>query len=337
MYAIIFQRSFFTALFAWFLAGILAPWSVWAAADNQSITVNVLVLNFDPVIEGRQLHTLAKWNDPRMLAAGYIDDVKKASHGLIRYQIKDWRDIDAIPVKADGFQYSSAQYYEAHKSGTGWHPSDQADYPKIINQYALAAINNGTIDEVWLFGGPYFGYFESSMAGPGAFWINGSAYDQIDSNRAFAIMGFNYERGVGEMLHNLAHRIESTMSKQYRGWNLSDPVTPWDKFAANIHQSKGMAGAGNCHYAPNSQSDYDYSNPRMVQSTADDWLRYPYLTGKKTMVSRENWGGPDYQRNYLRWWFERLPHASGSDADGTLNNWWRYIYQFNETIIKDPR
>jgi hypothetical protein len=33
-------------------------------------------------------------------------------------------------------------------------------------------VARGEIDEIWLFGGPYFGFYESRMAGPGAFWCN---------------------------------------------------------------------------------------------------------------------------------------------------------------------
>ena len=47
------------------------------------------------------------------------------------------------------------------------------------------------------------------MAGKGAFYINGGpiGYDKIPSQRPFVIMGFNYERGVAEMLHDLPRRL----------------------------------------------------------------------------------------------------------------------------------
>ena len=51
-------------------------------------------------------------------------------------------------------------------------------------------------------------------------------------------------------------------------------------------------------------------NPRTVQSTADDWLKYPKLTGEKKFVNRESWGGPDYHRNYIVV-FARIPNAPG--------------------------
>ncbi len=47
------------------------------------------------------------------------------------------------------------------------------------------------------------------MAGKGALYINGGpiGYDKIPSQRPFVIMGFNYERGVAEMLHDLPRRL----------------------------------------------------------------------------------------------------------------------------------
>jgi hypothetical protein len=126
------------------------------------------------------------------------------------------------------------------------------------------------------------------------------------------------------------------MSRIYGGWKVEELTTNWAKFAANQKQS-GSAAVGTCHYPPNGEKDYDYANQRMVESTADDWLHYPDLTGRKRTFNCEEWSGPyknqsgqpDYHRNYLRWWFTHLPKAPGTNADVRLNNWWNYIFDFN--------
>src|SRR5262249_36871136 len=153
----------------------------------------------------------------------------------------------------------------------------------------------------------------SAMAGQGAFYINGGVFgaDKVKCKRAFAIMGFNYERGVAEMLHDLCHRTESTMSRVFGGWQVEKLDTDWARFAANAKQSGGGAAVGTCHYPPNAQSDYDYANTRFVESSADDWLNYPNLKGTKKKINRDAWGGPDHHRNYMKWWFARLPRAKG--------------------------
>lgn len=317
------------------IAGVLHP----CIAQNQTpqikpIEVKVLVLNYDPVVPGnwgQRLHEVCKWQNPRELSRQYAADVAEVSRGFIRYREVLWRDLDEIPVKNDGFQYSLEQFLQLWKARKGWHDPDGADYRKILKDQGVPAlIDAGVIDEVWLFGGPYFGYHESAMAGPGAFFINGGIYADVPTKRPFAIVGFNYERGVNSMLHNLCHRTEATMSRSFGGWKAEELTTDWARFAANVTQSNGEAGVGSCHYPPNAAKDYDYANPREVQSTADDWLNYPHLTGRKMAVSAQTWGGPDYERNYLKWWFTRLPHAEGiNPANKRQNNWWKYVFDFH--------
>ena len=173
------------------------------------------------------------------------------------------------------------------------------------------------------------------MAGPGAFDINGGVFPGVRTARPFAIMGFNYERGVAEMLHDLCHRTEATLARVYGGWDAGALTTTWARFAANVAQSNGRAGVGSCHYPPNATTDYDYDNPRVVQSDADDWLRYPALSGERRGVSRETWGGPDYHREYMRWWLRRLPHGDGTSPDRKLNNWWAYVTRFDSLVVKN--
>jgi len=137
---------------------------------------------------------------------------------------------------------------------------------------------------------------------------------------------------VAEMLHNLCHRTEATMSLVYDGWEAEKLTTSWAQFAANQKQS-GTAAVGSCHYPPNANGEYDYANDRLVSSSADDWYNYPFLTGKMNSVNVASWGYGDSQRAYLNWWFHHLPRRVDTAPDGKLNCWWRYIYDFNETIL----
>lgn len=306
--------------------------------DDEEIVVDVLVLSFDPDVifsgEMKKLHEFYFWNDPHDLANEYISDVAWASDGLLKYNIVDWRDINEFPAKADGFVYSDLSYHNCFTSAnhSQCHSPDDLDYHKLIgDQNIIEGIDNDVYDEVWIFGAPFFGYWESSMAGPGAFYINGGVFENVASKRAFAIMGFNYERGAAEMIHNLSHRTEATMSKVYGGWAAEVLNHSWARFAANQKQS-GEAAVGSCHYPPNALEDYDYANQQFVESTADDWYNYPTMTGTKTSINAEEWGGLDYQRNYLKWWFHHLPKRKGIGPDGRFNNWWRYIFEFNETV-----
>ncbi len=324
------------------------------AHDQKPLLVKVLVLEFNPLIPGKLhspdqpdapakgLREVGGWNDPLPLAAGYMQDICDASGGLVQLEIVEWLVVRRFQKKTDGFVYTPESYMAALKRGTGdakaWHQPDGIDYPHMVAEFDLARrVDSGEIDEVWMMGLPYFGYWESAMAGPGAFEINGGTYEEVPCKRRFAIMGFNVERGVAEMLEDNCHRTEATMSRIYGGWKVDQLDTTWAKFGANEHQS-GTAAVGTCHYPPNGVKDYDFASERMVESTADDWLNYPNLTGRKRTINREEWAGPhrnkkgnpDYHRNYIRWWFTHLPKAPGVSADdGRLHNWWEYIYNFN--------
>ncbi len=304
-------------------AGVMAP---------KPIVVRVLVLNYDPVIEaegGKRLHEVAGWNDPRKLTQGYVDDLREVSHGRVQIRIDEWRDLDEWPKKTDGFRYTDEGFLDVIRKKTKMHEPDGADYAWTVRSTgADRLMDAGKFDELWVFGAPFMGYWESAMAGPGAFFINGGEYPDIAKKR-WAIMGFSYERGVAEMIHNLCHRAENHLKRVYGSWNEGKPLHAWDAFSARFGKSP-VPGVGNCHFPPNGEKDYDYANPRLVPSNADDWLNDPRLTGKTTMVNCETWGGPDYQRNYLKWWYKRLPHAEGKDDTGRPNDWWQLIFRFND-------
>ena len=323
--------------FLWLSAVMLSPivgleqGQAAEKAAPKTIKLKVLVLNYDPIIGGKRLHVEMNFNDPRALADGYMADIKSATRGLIDFEIVEWRDLNEIYAREDGGIYKVEDYVRMRRANSGWPKSIVADYPRLLNEQGVVPrIDEGSIDEVWVFGDHYFGLWEASMAGPGAFNINGGVYPNVPTARPFAFYGFNYERGVAEMLHNTAHRVEATMNRTYGDWNLAKPANNWELFSANASQSNGTAGVGTCHWPPNAQSDYDYGNRREVMSYADDFLNYPTLTLKKKRVSARTWSpnGLDYHRDYMKWYFARLPKASGVNADGKLNNWLPYIFDF---------
>jgi len=320
-------------------ACISLPAPGYADAKSQArralLRPKVLVLNYDPIVEsegGKRLHEVCRWNDPHKLAAGYAAEIKECSGGTVDYRIVEWIDADEYPVKTDGFTFTDETYLESLKTRK-WHQPDSVNYRAMIGKYRLAKlVDSGKIDEVWVFGAPYFGYFESCMAGKGAFWINGDPLPDVKCRRVFAIMGFNYERGVGEMLEDLGHRTESTMSLVFGGWEVGKDRNDWERFTLYDKVAPGRSACGNVHYAPNSASDYDWGNKTKVWSTCGDWLTYPKTTGAKRLVDSSEWGGGDTRAHHV-WWFKHLPKAPGK-TEGKLNNWWLYVVGFNKYILK---
>jgi hypothetical protein len=298
----------------------------------------VFVIVYNPIIEEKTGTTLIEtfgWNDPDLLAAEYMRDIQECSDGLVIYQIVERNqfvgrvELDGFPVKADGSQYKPQEYVNA-LHGQGTLHDETLDYGKLLEEFnLLQRVANREFDEVWLFGFPYAGFWESTMAGKGAFFCNSPPVPHTGKcARRFMILGFSYERGIGEMLETLGHRAEAIMQRVYRRKkgkaNLFEQFTRYDAIA------EGQANVGTIHFAPNSQHDYDWGNMTSVRSFCDDWYQFPNMTGVVRTVDATEWGGGDIRAHH-KWWLKHLPKATGT-TDGVANNWWKYIIDPNNVV-----
>ncbi len=291
----------------------------------QTLQPRVLLITFNPVIRsegGRKLTDVLGWCNIDELCREYIADLRECSGGFLEYRIVQRIGIDAWPRKIDGFRYDGDSYLQCWRNRTGFHDPDAVDYEAILEEFdLLARVESDQIDEVWLFGFPYAGFYESQMIGPKAFWCNSPPMSRNDGiSRRFVIMGFNYERGVGPMLESFGHRVESHLQYVWRRRRGEDNL--WERFIRYDKVSPGRANCGWMHYAPNSLTDYDWGNPTRVQSNCDDWLNFPNFQGAWGVVDCRDWGNGD-MRAHHKWWFKRLPNAPG-DTQGISNNWWLY-------------
>ncbi|MEN6644027.1 MAG: NPCBM/NEW2 domain-containing protein [Armatimonadia bacterium] len=304
--------------------------------------LKVLVVCIDPPVnsaDGKRLHEVARWNDPRQLADQYIAALRGCSKGYLRYRIVDWVDCDYFLLQADGFRYPTAEAYLTALRGQAIHRPDVAGLRRFITDGVTYHFNNprsiaqrvadGEIDEVFVFN-PWGagGFGEANMAGPAPFGINGSIRIVPETGRNIAVMEFNYERGVDCMLENFCHRTERSLSRAYGLFGRPAPqgtLDNWQRFSAYDKIMPGNAAVGNCHFAPNSASDYDWGNKRMVPSSCDDWLlNWPDLRGIRREVDCSEWGGGDMRLHHI-WWLNHLPCARGTNPDGLENNWWKYV------------
>ncbi len=295
----------------------------------QPITRKVLVITHNPILQsqgGRTLKEYFRWQDPHQLAQGYINDIREISFGYANYEIIEHLEVNAYPLKRDGFRYTEQTYLEAWRNRQ-FHDPDGVDYLELVREFhMIERVNSGEIDEVWLFGHPYGGYWESIMCGPGAFWCNAPPLAGTEhASRRFVIMGFNFERGVGEMLEDLGHRAESILYKVFE--NTRGEANLFEKFLRYDKKDHGRAEVGNVHFAPNSQRDYDWGNHTPVVSRCDTWLNFPDLSGQPRMVTCADWGNGDIRAHH-KWWFTRFPHIVG-ETNGISWNWWQYVIDPN--------
>ncbi|MGB9596101.1 MAG: hypothetical protein ACPL7B_07445, partial [Candidatus Poribacteria bacterium] len=107
--------------------------------ESDQLEIKVIVINYDPIIksEGKRLHEVCNWNDPRILADGYIADLKECSGDYVQFKVIEWIDVDAFPIKMDGFLYTEETYMKCVREWKGWHEPDAIDYKAIIKDFKL--------------------------------------------------------------------------------------------------------------------------------------------------------------------------------------------------------
>ena len=310
------------------------PPAVTVPADNTTepariVTSRVLLIVYDPVVDparGQKLSQMMNWKRVEDLVNSFMADVEETSGGLARYQILQRVDLNEFPAKTDGFRYDPASYLAVLRGGASYQP-EMVDYQAILTGYnVLPRVANREIDEVWVFAFPPAGFFESTMGGAGAFRCNAPPLaGTAGCDRKFVMMDFSYEREVGEMLESFGHRCESILTKAFECTqgkaNLYQRFTRYDQIAP------GKAEVGNIHFAPNSERDYDWDNPRQVLSNCYDWYNFPRFENDIRQVNADEWGNGDIRAHHV-WWLKHLPKVAGRTS-GIANNWWQYVMDPN--------
>jgi hypothetical protein len=293
----------------------------------------VLLVIFDPFIDSNHSQRLSqrmKWQNVDQLVSDYIADIDECSCGLVKYQVVEKILSDEFPLKTDGFRYDAKSYLDIWENGRMPHEYDLVEYPKILKDLdIITRVENNQIDEAWLFGFPYAGFYESMMAGRFAFYCNSNPLvGAFRCPRRFVIMGFSYERFGGQMLENFCHRAESVMEYIYE--YARGDADLFSRFKRYNKVAPGKAEVGDVHHAPNSQNEYEYDNEQLVQSRSIDWMNFPNFQGESDLVNCNSWGKDEtcpndlWTRPHHKWWLKHLPRVTGR-TDGVSNNWWKYI------------
>jgi hypothetical protein len=306
----------------------------------------VLIFNPNITVNGttKTLTQYEGWDDPDTLINNYISWMKTASAGRVNYTIATRKLVNDWPVKLDGFKYNQTTYINGcnPNSGAGCHSPDDSDYLKFLNDNKICeAVNAGTVDELFIMGGPFFGFNESRLTGPKAYFYNGYALEGSTCQKLLPMMGFNYQAGFPNMVHDFIHRTESTMSRVYGSWEENSLVNNWDKFALNAAQSPsiGFSGCGGAHWTPTSTlagGEYIYDTQGPVNSYCDDFLNYPNLHTPSTVlkpIGCSAWGCSDI--GFYQWWLQHMPKAPGFGSDDKLADWWRYAIDPSEVFLTD--
>ena len=194
-----------------------------ASANSPRSQVNVLVINFDPVLKTRKnlkLHEYMKWSDPWKLTDKMVEDARRSSGGYVDYRVVEKIEHDGFTTFRNGFTYTEEAFLEMWEKDRDKANKGMTSFKWLFEKFDLAAkIKAKDVREIWLWGAPYMQWDELHWKTPGDQipyqtdnpWFY-RPYDIPDVGRTIWIMGWNYERGEGEMLESYCHRIESVLS-----------------------------------------------------------------------------------------------------------------------------
>ena len=299
------------------------------------IQAGVEIVDFDPLMDDGTPLTVARgWSDIAPLQAAYVSDVATASGGIVKHRLLHTTLVRDYPAKPGGFHFTNATYQECFVGD----PSDACkaliDYGEILNTpynpsrgSACDALRRGKASEVWLWGGPWFGFLE---------WTLVPAMTLCPTvNKPFVVMGFSYERSETDMLHDLAHRAEGLIQAGIgiatwdrfdgqRGRYVQDFFCPTEPDASHPEiADPSDTHAGNAHFPPNAFCHYQFDRDFPVMSDAYDWANFPNLTGRQTLINYTTWGGTE--QGFTMWWLGLFPRRPGT-VSGVETDWWRYLY-----------
>lgn len=282
-----------------------------------------LVINYDPVARFGGLEQRVGehygYRDVDTLISQYISLLKKASSGQTVWSVAYRFDLDEFPLPSDHNKpaFTAATYADLLSQGYDYWNNGGPDYHGILRDPRfdlIGKINAGDIDAVWIFSVFGTGFWETAMAGPSPYWINGGPIPDSVLTRNVVFYGFGKEghQGVGFMCENTAHMTENIIRDHIaREWprnnacqsfatlNLDNPtrhliqrsVNDWTHFTQGEAASwdpalvaPGQSQAGLSHFPPVAAYNYDW-NP--FQFNFDNLNAFRVYDGSWTAGNQE--------------------------------------------------
>ena len=217
------------------------------------------------------------------------------------------------------------------------HNTAMTDYARIMADVGIRDwVEQRGVREVWLWGyhGGKVDLWESNMASPSGD-VSNSDRDPKDLpvlGNTYTVYHYNYQRGASEAVEDHIHQIEAVLNAvDGRDRTPAGQWTNllfWGRFVGSDRSHKIVRpGCGWAHYPPNAERDYDWANPRFVETDIEDW--HPDGSGAKQWLNCQRWGGDSLQ--WFIYWMQNLPgRDNGLSHQGKpLNNWWVFFGDYD--------
>jgi hypothetical protein len=311
--------------------------------QTPEITQRLAIVIFDPFVAAgsgsARLSKVNHWQDPAGLADQYRRTVEAVTNGRVRYDLVKSLTVDAFPPKQDGFVYEDEFYAQCLADSASCHTPEVADYQWLAADQGICdLVNQGTIDEVWLLGGPHFGFPTLQRLGPVA---SSELVPTIETScfRTINVLGLSYDSGFDTFVKDLHIKAENILDPLFQGWNPGSLDSTWNRYAhvRLMSATYPVSGCGGHGYAPNASQPDEYDNTAFVNSYCDNFYTNPIspgVTAPLKPVNCEAWGCTGL--GFDRYWFRHLPAQKGADQNGMLADWWRYLLH-PEDATAQPR
>jgi hypothetical protein len=252
---------------------------------------------------------------------------------------------NAMPI----MHYSVAGTFEFLEPLPTWakpgHKTPMTDYRKILDRVKVQEwVERKGVKEVWIWAyhGGKVDLWESNMASRFGD-VSNSDRDTNDLpvlGKTYTVYHYNYQRGTSEAIEDHIHQIEAVLNhfdgRERTPEDQWSKLLFWGRFVGSDRTHKIVhPGCGWAHYPPNAERDYDWANPRFVETDMDDWK--PDGSGKRTAMNCERWGGKSL--NWFIYWMQHLPGPNnGLKFEGKpLQNWWVFLGDFDLAKTRDLR
>jgi hypothetical protein len=312
---------------------------------STTFVIPVLVIHFFPTNDSRiDVRVTGDWGESlaatRQKTSRQTIEVITALEEGSRY--RGFCDSNAVP----GLKYQIAGSLEflrpmptRPQSG---HRVPMTDYRQIMTLVNIEDwVENRDVKEVWIWGyhGGKVDLWESNMSSRFGD-VSNSDRDPNDLPvlmQSYTVYHYNYQRGTSEAVEDHMHQIEAVLNhidgRDRTPQDQWSKLLFWGHFVGSDRSGKIVRpGCGWAHYPPNGERDYDWANPKYVETDMDDWK--PDGSGQKTRLNCQRWGG-----NSLRWfiyWMQHLPGPNNGLTfhDQPLNNWWVFIGDYDRAKMK---
>jgi len=331
------------------------PAELSSAPTNALFDLPVVVLRFLPTVDGVNLDTDQVRGyysaDPETLAAieARIASFEVRSKFMIEEgsRFRGYARPDAIPSIGMRVVKIVTIYEQAPPGDDIYETSAEGkyrvDYERIFERFNLRRdIEEGGVKEVWMWASTS----EENWPGAPADFRPEVSRRIWESNMSSPrTPDVSIKRTQAEVVHNRGHHMEAMLSWAAQRQDGNSNFF-WNEFTG----PNGGGRCGNTHYTPNSNLEYNYTNPAQVESDIEDWK--PGGGTLKT-IDYTRWRDLPYEwpatpgfpfipqkteSQYYIYWFQAFPGHANALAYGPsrpnhwLTNWWAFMGDWDMAV-----